>query len=198
MALQIQPFVGTDTFTMNSFNNKITEVNEFVNNTAQEVKNDSTTKYSDMQAKVNNMDSKVTAMNEKVDNAVANAISVPIGAIVIWSGSVDNIPTYWHLCDGTNGTIDLRDKFVLGAGNGYNVGATGGEATHTLTIAEMPSHSHSIAYGFDNIYSGSQQSYRVSDISMTTSSTSTGKTGGGAAHNNMPPYYALCYIQRIA
>lgn len=198
MALQIQPFVGTDTFTMNSFNNKITEVNEFVNNTAQEVKNDSTTKYSDMQAKVNNMDSKVTAMNEKVDNAVANAISVPIGAIVIWSGSVDNIPAYWHLCDGTNGTIDLRDKFVLGAGNGYNVGATGGEATHTLTIAEMPSHSHDITYGFYNIYSGSSQPNRVSDIGMTTKSMSTGEIGGGAAHNNMPPYYALCYIQRIA
>ena len=76
MTLQIQPFVGTDTFTMNSFNNKITEINEFVNSTAQEVKNDSTTKYSDMQSKVDNMDNKVTAMDVNVDNAVANAISV--------------------------------------------------------------------------------------------------------------------------
>lgn len=194
MALQIQPFVGTDTFTMNSFNNKITEVNEFVNNTAQEVKNDSTTKYSDMQGKVDNMDSKVTAMNTKVDNAVANAISVPVGAIVIWSGSVDNIPAYWHLCDGTNGTIDLRDKFVLGAGNGYSVGVTGGEATHTLTIEEMPSHSHSISY---QRHGGTGQSTSA-DFSVGNNTKATSTVGGGAAHNNMPPYYALCYIQRIA
>lgn len=194
MALQIQPFVGTDTFTMNSFNNKITEVNEFVNNTAQEVKNDSTTKYSDMQSKVDNMDSKVTAMDVKVDNAVANAISVPVGAIVIWSGSVDNIPAYWHLCDGTNGTIDLRDKFVLGAGNGYSVGATGGEATHTLTIKEMPSHSHRISY---DRYGGTGQ-VTSADFSGSNDTKATSTVGGGAAHNNMPPYYALCYIQRIA
>ena len=194
MALQIQPFVGTDTFTMNSFNNKITEVNEFVNNTAQEVKNDSTTKYSDMQSKVDNMDSKVTAMDVKVDNAVANAISVPVGAIVIWSGSVNNIPAYWHLCDGTNGTIDLRDKFVLGAGNGYSVGATGGEATHTLTIGEMPSHSHSISY---ERYGG-DGSITSADFSRSGFTKTTSTAGGGAAHNNMPPYYALCYIQRIA
>lgn len=194
MALQIQPFVGTDTFTMNSFNNKITEVNKFVNGTAQEVKNDSTTKYSDMQSKVDNMNSKVTAMNVKVDNAVANAISVPVGAIVIWSGSVNNIPAYWHLCDGTNGTIDLRDKFVLGAGNSYSVGATGGEATHTLTIEEIPSHSHSISYGR---HGGTGQTTSVVfDDSKYTEATS--EEGGGAAHNNMPPYYALCYIQRIA
>ena len=197
MALQIQPFVGTDTFTMNSFNNKITEVNEFVNNTAQEVKNDSTTKYSDMQGKVDNMNSKVTAMNTKVDNAVANAISVPIGAIVIWSGSVNNIPTYWHLCDGTNGTIDLRDKFVLGAGNGYSVGATGGEATHTLTIGEMPSHSHNITYGTSTVEQGNDIVTKFSEYSLSESKV-TEKTGGGVAHNNMPPYYALCYIQRIA
>lgn len=194
MALQIQPFVGTDTFTMNSFNNKITEVNEFVNNTAQEVKNDSTTKYSDMQGKVDNMDSKVTAMDVKVDNAVANAISVPVGAIVIWSGSVNNIPAYWHLCDGTNGTIDLRDKFVLGAGNGYSVGATGGEATHTLTIEEMPSHSHSISY---DRHGGTGQTTSA-DFSVGRHTKATSTVGGGAAHNNMPPYYALCYIQRIA
>ena len=194
MALQIQPFVGTDTFTMNSFNNKITEINKFVNHTAQEVKNNSTTKYLDMQSKVDNMDSKVTAMDVKVDNAVANAISVPVGAIVIWSGSVDNIPAYWHLCDGTNGTIDLRDKFVLGAGNGYSVGATGGEATHTLTIGEMPSHSHSISYGR---HGGTGQTTSA-DFSGSNFTETTSTVGGGAAHNNMPPYYALCYIQRIA
>lgn len=194
MALQIQPFVGTDTFTMNSFNNKITEINKFVNNTAQEVKNDSTTKYSDMQSKVDNMNSKVTAMNVKVDNAVANAISVPVGAIVIWSGSVNNIPAYWHLCDGTNGTIDLRDKFVLGAGNSYSVGATGGEATHTLTIEEMPSHSHSISYDRH----GGTGHTTSAELDGSDYTKDTSAEGGGAAHNNMPPYYALCYIQRIA
>ena len=67
---------------------------------------------------------------------------VPKGGIIMWSGAVASIPQGWALCDGTNGTPDLKDRFVVGAGSGYAVGATGGEATHVLTIAEMPSHTH--------------------------------------------------------
>ena len=52
---------------------------------------------------------------------------VPKGGIIIWSGSVNDIPAGWVLCDGSNGTPDLRDRFVLGAGNNYTVGATGGK-----------------------------------------------------------------------
>lgn len=51
---------------------------------------------------------------------------VPNGAIIMWSGSVATIPDGFSLCDGTNGTPDLRNRFVIGAGNTYAVGATGG------------------------------------------------------------------------
>src|SRR5690606_4649652 len=64
------------------------------------------------------------------------------GVIVMWSGSADNIPEGWALCDGTNGTPDLRDRFIVGAGGEYAVGATGGAKEVTLTTAQMPKHSH--------------------------------------------------------
>ncbi|MBI4847050.1 MAG: hypothetical protein HY808_00530 [Nitrospirae bacterium] len=85
---------------------------------------------------------------------------VPKGGIIMWSGSVADIPAGWALCDGANGTPNLRDRFVVGAGSGYAVGASGGYASinlqhshsinnhthttenHTLTINEMPSHNH--------------------------------------------------------
>lgn len=69
---------------------------------------------------------------------------VPVGTIVIWNGTADNIPSGWALCDGENGTPDLRDRFVLGAGAEHAVGSTGGEETHTLTKEEMPAHGHNI------------------------------------------------------
>lgn len=65
---------------------------------------------------------------------------------MIWSGNSSNVPDGWVLCDGNNGIPDLSDKFVLGAGNQYNVGDTGGEESHTLTIEEMPSHNHENMY----------------------------------------------------
>ena len=68
----------------------------------------------------------------------------PAGAIVAWSGSVDAIPVGWALCNGENGTPDLRDKFILGAGGSYSVGAAGGEAAHTLTTLEIPDHNHAL------------------------------------------------------
>ena len=60
----------------------------------------------------------------------------------MWSGAANAIPTGYVLCDGGNGTPDLRDRFVVGAGNSYAVNATGGAASVTLTIAEMPAHTH--------------------------------------------------------
>lgn len=70
---------------------------------------------------------------------------VPAGVILLWSGSAASIPAGWKLCDGTSGTPDLRDRFVVGAGSSYAVGATGGADSVTLTTAQMPSHSHSFS-----------------------------------------------------
>jgi microcystin-dependent protein len=70
---------------------------------------------------------------------------IPAGVILMWSGSIASIPAGWLLCDGSSGTPNLRDRFVVGAGSTYAVGATGGSATTTLVEANLPSHTHSIS-----------------------------------------------------
>lgn len=72
---------------------------------------------------------------------------LPTGMIVMWYGSVATIPAGWHLCDGTSGTPDFRDAFVVGAGLNYAPGAFGGFGTQTATTSTSGSHSHSGATG---------------------------------------------------
>jgi microcystin-dependent protein len=71
---------------------------------------------------------------------------VPSGAILMWSGETP--PVGWALCDGTNGTPDLRGRFIVGydpSDPDYNAtGLTGGEKSHTLSQTEMPGHVHSV------------------------------------------------------
>ena len=119
---------------------------------------------------------------------------VPVGSIMMWGGSVANIPSRWKLCDGQNSTPDLRGKFVLGAGGSYSVGAFGGEETHTLTINEMPSHTHMLSDYLQ--WAGTNGPAWDGTRGITTKETSA--VGGNGAHNNMPPYYALCYIMRVS
>jgi hypothetical protein len=128
---------------------------------------------------------------------------VPAGLVMGWSGSVVNIPSGWVFCDGTNGTPDLRDKFIVGAGGSYAVGASGGSAdavvvAHTHGITD-PGHSHSMNASLQEVASGSldvwQQSGPFSTGSATTGITinSEGVSGTNA---NLPPYYALCFIMK--
>ena len=72
----------------------------------------------------------------------ASGTTIPTGLISLWYGSIGSIPTGWYLCDGSNGTPDLRDKFIVGAGNSYAVSATGGATTASLTINNLPAHTH--------------------------------------------------------
>lgn len=75
------------------------------------------------------------------DNSVQQ-VAIPSGAVVVWNGLITNIPVGWKLCDGTNGTPDLRDRFVVGAGSSYSVNATGGANAISLLSPQLPSHSH--------------------------------------------------------
>lgn len=91
----------------------------------------------------------------------------------------------------------IEDKFLLASGTSYSNGATGGEAEHTLTIAEMPTHHHK---------TGSRQTYGSGSTwglinygsSVSTQDRDTSSTGGGQAHNNMPPYLVVNVWKRTA
>lgn len=77
------------------------------------------------------------------DLSVVDKYMVPPGGIIMWSGTVANIPNNWALCDGTNGTPDLRDRFIVGAGSTYTPGDIGGADSVTLAVDNIPAHSHS-------------------------------------------------------
>lgn len=124
-------------------------------------------------------------------------VKAPVGTIVIWSGTVENIPQGWALCDGQDGRPDLRDKFVLGTGPKHAVDEEGGEEEHTLTKNEMPSHNHNItSYTTGTISTVSI--IRGNAASGSMKYISTNGTGSDEAHNNMPPYISKLYIIKIA
>jgi hypothetical protein len=145
--------------------------------------------------------------------SAAPPTSFVTGMIILWSGSIASIPSGWALCDGTNGTPNLEDRFVIGAGNTYAVDATGGSAdaivvshTHTATVTD-PGHTHtsnatnlfSSSPGFSSGFTGAVQSFQGATINsantgITVANSSTGVSGTNA---NLPPYYALAYIMKL-
>jgi microcystin-dependent protein len=209
----------------------------------------------------------------------ALAALVPTGIITLWSGAISAVPVGWAFCNGTSGTPDLRDRFVVGAGTTYAVGDTGGANSVTLDATMIPSHTHSVSasgttaasgdhthtfsgtssgqsvghthtatvtdpghwhqignsngVGASNagkdlmgttfnspqyiasattgitVSNGSNSVDHTHTYSGTTSAVSTththtvtvtgtsGSTGGGLAHENRPPYYALAYIMKL-
>lgn len=153
-----------------------------------------------------------------LQNAPTASPAVPSGCILLWSGSTGSIPATFLLCDGTNGTPDLRDRFLVGAGNTYAVNATGGSTdaivvshTHTATSTSVvtdPGHFHNstnngATNGFGagaaltNAFNspGLATASAVTGISVAT--TTTNATAGVSGTNaNLPPYYALAYIMK--
>lgn len=126
----------------------------------------------------------------KVEDANFNKI-YPVGSIYMSINSTDPSELFggeWE---------QIKDRFLLACGTTYSNGATGGEATHKLTVNEIPSHEH---------LTGNRASYGTGNVNATigyynsgsTSSVSTSLTGGSQAHNNMPPYLAVYCWVRIA
>ena len=148
------------------------------------------------------------------------------GMIILWYGNTSNIPNGFALCDGTQETPDLRDRFVLGASNstgditypGVSPGSTGGSADATLvshqhsagSYSAVSDGAHTHTYNFrqsafsrtDNDEdharnTGSAQYTTSEDGSHTHSISGSSSTEGSSATNaNLPPYYALCYIMK--
>ena len=148
------------------------------------------------------------------DGLIGNG-TFPLGGIIMWSGAISAIPTGWSLCDGSNGTPDLRNRFVLGATNdgsdgtypGISVSQTGGTAD-----AVVVSHNHSITDsghthtqtgggtdddGGPNVPGGNSGS-TISNINSQTTGITIDNEGVSGTNQNLPPFLALAYIQRTS
>lgn len=142
-----------------------------------------------------------------LQNSSSSGTTIPVGLISMWSGSIGSIPSGWALCNGSSGTPDLRDRFIIAAGSTYAVGQTGGSAdsivvAHTHSITD-PGHVHPLGYttpvlsagsGWGNTGGGSTTITQTS--SATTGITGTNSTGSSGSGANLPPYYALAYIMK--
>ena len=154
-----------------------------------------------------------------------SSIQFPKGIIIAWKPTAGvpttEPPSGWAICDGTNSTPDLRGRFLLGSNpNGgktdsytvREVGQSGGSETHTLTTSEIPGHEHSYSdvyfsehttvdrRGLDILDGGNNKlgtGDSDHDNSFIGKNKTTGSSGGGAAHNNMPPFYSVIYIMKL-
>lgn len=162
---------------------------------------------------------------------ITKSLGVLPGTVTAFSGTFkDGYPVNkntglvdkeWRLCDGTNGTPDLRNRFIYG-GDGTNNGATGGEASVTLNVSNIPSHGHVVrtwnkvsSGGYPSVYrngnwerwtggyfqvSGEWQSIITATAPQNGQGDPAGTTEGtgeNKPHNNMPPYYTLAYIMKL-
>ena len=154
----------------------------------------------------------------KVGNIIdssGNASAFVTGMIILWYGNTGNIPGGWVLCDGNNSTPDLRDRFVIGAGNNFSAGNTGGNNSLTLSEANLPSHRHFVVSnslggqnrtgsnvsannqvakgtGAGNLY----ESYNLASTGSNASAGRSSSVGSGTPIDNKPLYHALCYIMK--
>jgi microcystin-dependent protein len=118
--------------------------------------------------------------------------------IMMWNGTT--APTGWAICDGLNGTPDLREKFIRGSSLLVPIGSTGGANQVTLSIDMIPDHTH----GLDGVINATNVAPQTSSGFSCTSpnGTSTGISNpgytGGAPVPTLPPFYALAYIIKTA
>jgi hypothetical protein len=125
--------------------------------------------------------------------------TIPVGGIIMWSGSIASIPTGWALCNGSSGTPDLRDRFIVGAGSAYSVAGVGGTAD-----AVVVDHNHVLsnntaisALASEPVNQGGGGSVTVADNNgATTTTVSIASAGVSGTNQNLPPYYALAFIMR--
>ncbi len=146
---------------------------------------------------------------------------IPVGAVAVWSNDLSGIPQGWQLCDGTNGTPDLRSRFVLG---GETSGEYGGADQIQLTVQTMPPHSHSLTTDTDGYHNhGVVDTWRMSSSVWVTGWLSytiaapphivprdetdergnhrhsgvTDSAGGSTPYDNRPAYYKAALIMRL-
>jgi len=132
----------------------------------------------------------------------AFGVAFPVGGIIMWSGTLATIPAGWALCNGANGTPDLRGRFIVGAstdtggtnsGASYNKGATGGADSTVLNTSHLPAHTHTMqAAGthhhgtwYRQIYAISGSSLALATSNATPIFTSDVGTDDGGSHTHV-------------
>ena len=136
----------------------------------------------------------VTANSFSGDGANLTNLTVDgfvTGMIIAWSGSVANIPSGFVLCDGNNNTPDLRDRFIIGAGNNYAVDATGGSKDAVLV-----SHFHTTLNYVARSNYAEPRNFGVGTDGNCNNTGGTDTQGEAGTDKNLPPYHALCYIMK--
>ena len=160
-----------------------------------------------------NVNGPVNATPDQLNKLTDPTLFFIRGMVIMWYGNLNAIPSGWRLCDGLDGTPDLRNRFVVGAGADYVVGQTGGNALHshninvgfhTLTVAELPPHSHTIpeTIGEEDVRGGQKQYGATPTGGVVTTSSSGGNQGHnhpGSADNadHRPPFYGLGFLMRL-
>jgi len=153
-----------------------------------------------------------------VDTFIGPQTPYPIGAIVLWTRPLKQVPEGWVVCDGNNGTPDLRNRFIRGVNSAStDPGATGGTNWLNLSVSQLPSHSHSASTGStagshthtvtsdDNVGQGYDENAEGCTPETSRPTTNNGShshrvdfytSGGGSSIDNQPSYHELVFIQR--
>lgn len=150
------------------------------------------------------------------EEAIAD-LAIPAGLISMWGGLIENIPLGWGLCDGTNGTPNLVDRFIMGAITDGGMNKNGGANSISLSVNELPEHKHTVSItsagahthtyndvaGNEGAWTGGTRVLKTPASVSTGSSgshthgTTVSNTGSGSAHENRPAYYTLAYIVKL-
>jgi len=161
----------------------------------------------------------ISTLATKAEVEALRDLVMPKGSIIMWSGTTNmsnvEFPTGFHLCNGDTvegyGLVpDLRSRFIVGYDERTDnqtidyseIGTTGGEAKHVLTIEEMPSHKHDFQdsyfsenVGVNNGFIGSNDTDMDNQLIQRPSVTAT--KGGDEAHENRPPFYVLAFLIKV-
>ena len=180
-------------------NGKKTDLRELFNGFDERIKTN-TTNITNNTTNIAANTEEIKNINEKITNIKTNITALqdamPVGSIIMFNGKAEEIPSGWAICDGTNGTPNLLDRFILASSY---AGGTGGNSQITLSVSQLPPHRHRLKkcwYGkSDN--ADDRQVVRWDDSVSTNDQILTEETGFGLPINIMPPYYRLIYIMKV-